>query len=297
KYNVTVLSVRDGCESEPSTMFETSSPCVPMSAQGRLDCVTNSAWVTWDASDGALSYFVLAEEVGGHNSSCTTTFSPCSVPDLKCGTLYTFHVSAINKHCHSNHSTTFEIETPCALTSINVVMQCSSDIILVEWELTEDAPLYTVIAEGHDQSFISCNSSSTSCELQDVRCDMHYSIIISASSDRCSSLRSPPKKITTPCVPDNVTVVPSCEVHGITVTWGHSLVAESYLVTARGMDGHIASCNTSVNNCTLADLRCGQSYNLNITASGDNCTSQPPCEPSGLAVDLSCETNSAILTW
>ena len=86
---------------------------------------------------------------------------------------------------------------PCALTSMNVVTQCSNDIILVEWELTEDVPLYMVIAEGHDQSFISCNSSSTSCELQDVRCDMHYSIIISASSDRCSSLRSPPKKITT----------------------------------------------------------------------------------------------------
>lgn len=86
---------------------------------------------------------------------------------------------------------------PCALTSISLVTQCNSDTILVEWELTEDTPLYVVTAEGHDQSLISCNSSSTSCELQDIRCGMHYSIIVSASSDKCSSLRSPPKKIKT----------------------------------------------------------------------------------------------------
>lgn len=86
---------------------------------------------------------------------------------------------------------------PCALTSIDVVTQCNNDTILVEWELTEDSPLYVVTAEGHDQSLITCNSSTSSCVLQDVRCGMHYSIIVSASSDKCSSLRSPPTKITT----------------------------------------------------------------------------------------------------
>lgn len=75
--------------------------------------------------------------------------------------------------------------------------QCNNDTILVEWEMTEDSPLYLVTAEGHDQSLISCNSSASSCLLQDVRCGMHYSVIVSASSDKCSSLRSPPAKITT----------------------------------------------------------------------------------------------------
>nr|XP_046247875.1 uncharacterized protein LOC124060678 [Scatophagus argus] len=307
-YNVTVLSVRDDCESKPSAVVQTSSaPCVPRNVKGHLDCVSNSAWVTWDAPEGALSYFVLAQEAGGHNSSCTTASSPCNIPDLKCGTLYTFHVTAVNKHCHSNHSVTFELETgPCALTSISAVTQCNSDTILVEWEQTENMPLYLVTAEGHDQTLISCNSSSTSCELHDIQCGMHYSIIVSASSDKCNSLRSPPKKIkTAPCVPDNVTVAPSCEQNGVTVTWGHSHVATSYVLTATGRDGHVSMCSTSVNNCSLADLHCGQPYSLNLTAIGDNCTSQPststfrtvPCEPSGLAVDIDCETNTAILSW
>ncbi len=87
-----------------------TAPCVPRNAKGGLDCVSNSAWVTWDASEGAHSYYVLAQG-GGDNSSCTTTSSPCNVPDLKCGTLYTFHVTAVNKQCRSNHSSTFELET------------------------------------------------------------------------------------------------------------------------------------------------------------------------------------------
>ena len=87
------------------------APCVPSNTKGRLDCVSNSAWVTWDDSEGALSYTVLAQGVGGHNSTCTSASSPCNVPDLKCGTLYTFHVTAVNEHCRSDNSTTFELET------------------------------------------------------------------------------------------------------------------------------------------------------------------------------------------
>ncbi|XP_034439595.1 uncharacterized protein LOC117760582 [Hippoglossus hippoglossus] len=307
-YNVTVLSVRDDCESQPSAVAETSSaPCMPSNPKSHLDCVSNSAWVTWDDADGALSYFVYAEEMNGHNSTCTTTSSPCEVPDLKCGTRYTLHLKAMNEHCHSNHSATFELVTgPCSLTSISIATECNNDTILVDWENTVNTTLYVVTAEGHDQSLISCNSSSDSCELEDVRCGMHYSIIVSASSNRCSNLRSSPKKIqTAPCVPDNVTVVQSCEESGVTVTWGHSPVATSYQLTATGSDGDVVNCSTLVNNCTLADLHCGQLYNLSITASGDNCTSLPstssfrsvPCQPSGLTVDIHCETNSAVLSW
>ncbi len=78
-----------------------------------------------------------------------------------------------------------------------------------------------------------------------------------------------------PCAPDSVTVAPSCQENGASVTWRDSPVATSYQLTATGRDGHVVICNTSVNNCTLADLHCGQPYSLNITARGDNCTSQP----------------------
>lgn len=78
-----------------------------------------------------------------------------------------------------------------------------------------------------------------------------------------------------PCVPNNVSVLPSCDDNGATVTWSSSLVATSYLLTATGRDGHVAVCNSTANNCTLAHLYCGQPYSLSVTAKGEKCTSQP----------------------
>lgn len=75
--------------------------------------------------------------------------------------------------------------------------QCNSDTILVEWKVTAGTPVYVVTAEGDDNSVVTCNSTSTSCVLQNVHCGMHYSVIVATSSDKCSSLRSPPKKIQT----------------------------------------------------------------------------------------------------
>uniref|UniRef100_A0A3B5ALM3 Fibronectin type III domain containing 7b n=1 Tax=Stegastes partitus TaxID=144197 RepID=A0A3B5ALM3_9TELE len=294
-YNITVISVRDDCESKPSPVVKTSSPCVPMNPKGDLDCVSNNAWVEWDDSKGATSYFVLAQSAGGHSSNCTAPSSHCKVPDLECGTVYTCHVTAMNKYCSSNHSATFEIETPCALTSINATTECHNDTILVEWEETVGIPIYLVTAEADDLTTISCKSNSSSCLLKGALCGTHYSVIVSTSSDKCSTLRSPPRKIKTPCVPGNVTVVPSCKENGATVTWAHSPVAVSYNLTATGSDGHVVNCSSKVNNCSLADLHCGQMYKLIITAKGHDCTS--PCAPSGVAVDLDCETHSAMLSW
>lgn len=95
---------------------------------------------------------------------------------------------------------------PCALRSVNATTYCDSNTILVEWEVTLDTPLYLVTAEADNQDLLSCNSTSNSCILQDVRCGMYYSIIVSASSNKCSSLRSPPKKIKTG-IPQLTTVI------------------------------------------------------------------------------------------
>ncbi|KAM9385761.1 uncharacterized protein fndc7b [Pholidichthys leucotaenia] len=308
-YNITVLSVRDSCESKPSTVVEVySAPCLPRNIEGHLDCVSNGVWVRWDNSDGAASYFVMAQAANGHNSSCTSSSSHCKVHDLECGTVYTFQVTAINKDCRNNgNTTTFELETgPCALNSISVMTECNSDTILVKWEETPGTPVYVVTAEADDDSLIICNSSSTSCELENIRCGTHYSIIVSTSSDKCSSLRSSPKKIqTAPCSPENVTAVPSCEKNGASVTWAKSDVALSYYLLAIAQDGHTATCNKTVNMCSLGDLHCGQTYIFSIIAYGENCSSHPsissfktvPCAPSDLTVDFDCETNSASMSW
>lgn len=86
---------------------------------------------------------------------------------------------------------------PCSLETINATSECNSGTILVEWKKTGDTSTYLVTAVADDNTVLSCNGSSSSCLLQGARCDMHYSVVVSSSSDKCGSLRSPVTKITT----------------------------------------------------------------------------------------------------
>uniref|UniRef100_A0A8C6WPQ3 Fibronectin type-III domain-containing protein n=1 Tax=Neogobius melanostomus TaxID=47308 RepID=A0A8C6WPQ3_9GOBI len=98
------------------------APCVPTNINGNLDCVSNAAWITWSVSDRASSYYVWAESAGvAHNSTCTSANSPCSLPDLKCGTLYNIRVTAQNAHCNSTPSATYQLTTG----TFSVSWQCA----------------------------------------------------------------------------------------------------------------------------------------------------------------------------
>lgn len=88
------------------------APCQPQGIRGNLDCVTNSAWISWDTAPGAESYYVSA--VGGQNytGNCTTSSNTtCEVEDLECGVLYNFSVTAKNSECESQPSAIIDLQT------------------------------------------------------------------------------------------------------------------------------------------------------------------------------------------
>ncbi|XP_041804895.1 fibronectin type III domain-containing protein 7-like [Chelmon rostratus] len=312
-FRVQVTSVRDTCRSQHSqTHSILSAPCQPQAIRGNLDCVTNSAWISWDAAPGADSYSVSA--VGGedYTANCTTSSNTtCEVEDLACGVLYNFSVIAKNSKCESPPSATIDLQTaPCTLAGITAVPQCHNSSILVTWDLMEGSEgntVFTATAEARDQTFLSCNNTGTSCYLHGARCDLHYTIIVSASSDQCSSMRSPPYRISMePCPPTNVVVNASCEGRSALVSWSPSPVAETYHVVATGVDGHVHTCNTTSSNCSVPELHCDERYAVFVTASHENCSSKAsqnvtfntgPCQPDGLSVTYHCQNQSALLSW
>ncbi|KAK1803500.1 hypothetical protein P4O66_020926, partial [Electrophorus voltai] len=330
-YAITVRSVRAGCPSDPSRELQISSvPCIPEGEKGSLDCVTNSVWVSWKPTAGAEYYTVLAVAADGTNSTCSSNSLYCNAPQLQCGAAYTFRVTALNSQCSSAPSNSFQIETaPCALTGVTLQTECSSSSISVGWSTRAISPLYVVTALGQDNSFLECNSTDSSCVLAGVRCGMHYTVMVSTTSDKCNSLRSLPYTINTaPCAPENVTVKPVCEVAGVLVSWPPSALAESYSTTATGTDGDVHTCGGPAPNCSLSQLHCGRSYAISITAYAGNCSSTPsqavtfhttshgitgngrranagastalsaaPCAPRDLAVVTDCTSVTATLSW
>lgn len=84
-----------------------------------------------------------------------------------------------------------------------------------------------------------------------------------------------PPLSTAPCIPQDVTTYVQCESKVGSVSWGPSDGAESYIVTATGLDGHTHQCLTNTTSCTWNDLHCGEDYTVVVRAKDDNCTSLP----------------------
>ncbi|CAI5641408.1 unnamed protein product [Oreochromis niloticus] len=314
-FTVQVTSVREHCRSVHSqTQSIQSAPCQPQGINGSVDCVTNSAWISWLDAPGADSYTVSGVAVGrnDYRANCTTsTNTTCEMKDLACGVLYNFSVSAKNSECESQPSAPISLETaPCSLSAITAVPQCHNSSILVVWDLMEASKrntVYTATAEASDYTLLTCNNTGTSCSLQEAQCGLHYTIIVAASSDTCSSMRSPPSRVSMePCPPTDVRVNAACEHHRAVVSWTPSPVAETYHVVAEAADGHTHTCNTSSTNCSLSELHCDEQYTVFVTAGHENCSSKAsqnitlntgPCQPTGLSVTYQCSNQSAMLTW
>lgn len=113
--------------------------------------------------------------------------------------LYTYVYDIYNTYNTLHCPITFLLclSAPCSLSSILASHECHADYIEVVWESSDSAHVYVATAEASDYTLLSCNSSSSCCNLTQVRCGMQYTIVVAASSDTCTSLRSPPYRIST----------------------------------------------------------------------------------------------------
>lgn len=64
-----------------------------------------------------------------------------------------------------------------------------------------------------------------------------------------------------------------CYTHIALVDWYTSDGALMYEVMATTASGHNDTCETSIANCDLAGLLCGQSYSVSVKAVGHTCNS------------------------
>lgn len=87
------------------------APCVPLMLDVEMDCLSDSAWLTWEESAGAELYIASAIDSDGEEFQCNSTEGQCTVDQLQCGRFYSFSVTASNIQCNSPMSNTLESET------------------------------------------------------------------------------------------------------------------------------------------------------------------------------------------
>lgn len=78
-----------------------------------------------------------------------------------------------------------------------------------------------------------------------------------------------------PCPPSNVDVSLQCNGNVGIVHWTAAQIAEMYIATAMGYDGHSHTCNSTGTSCNFMDLHCEENYTVTVVTVERSCQSEP----------------------
>lgn len=76
---------------------------------------------------------------------------------------------------------------PCTPTNLQVSVGCSQDSARFNWTSSIGSVFYVVVAEDANGYSYSCNSMSTNCLMEDLRCGQNYNATIVGSNLQCNS--------------------------------------------------------------------------------------------------------------
>uniref|UniRef100_A0A7N6BGY5 Fibronectin type-III domain-containing protein n=1 Tax=Anabas testudineus TaxID=64144 RepID=A0A7N6BGY5_ANATE len=287
-YTVTVTASNLHCNSDPT-------PCVPTDVGVQIDCSTNQALVSWNMSEGALTYTVTAQSTQGPISSCESTDLKCTLTNLTCGQSYSVQVVAQDDICSSLPSPAIKFDSG-RKTVITVYLKVSLPCL-------KGALNYISTARSLSGHVATCNSNNTNCELENLQCGQTYNAIVVASNENCNS---PPSNRVTPCPPQNLVPVLDCSTNTVWVEWEASRGADSYIVQAFGEEEPESVCETSSQSCNLPDLICGFTYNISVIALNSVCNVSEsdikqlktvPCVPQQVEAQVDCQSGAVAVSW
>ncbi|XP_053326269.1 uncharacterized protein LOC128500923 [Spea bombifrons] len=306
-YTASVAAFNDQCSSgNSSSVMIKTAPCVPTDLSGSVTCDTHSVTLSWDSARGADIYTVTAHN-GEHESLCVTSNTSCNFTDLLCDEDYEFTISSSSESCNSTGNKSIHFKTiPCAPQILDAYAACENNSGLVDWHKSKNARSYLVNAHGFN-SFRTCNTSDTSCELHNLECGQNYTVTVWAEDGTC---RGPGSTQVTfksvPCIPQNVVSTVICGDNALLVSWNSSSGATGYTATATGRHGHLLTVNTFETSCMLPMLECGEVYTLTVLATHDDCKStessevefvSAPCSPQHLTATPQCHLMGASAFW
>ncbi|XP_063075940.1 uncharacterized protein LOC134465972, partial [Engraulis encrasicolus] len=307
-YSVQVVATGSTCSSTPSQPVDLEpAPCAPTNVMVSPACVSDMATISWNPTDGALSYLVTMETTNGSPLFCDSSITSCGISGLQCGTLYHVSVTAIGNNCNITSDIQDIWTVPCVPEDVSVEVDCANSSAVVSWGHSEGADSYQAFAIS-SQGNVTCqdNGHEHSCTLRGLSCGVDYSVQVVATGSTCSSTPSQPMDLEpAPCAPTNVMVSPACVSDTATISWNPADGALSHLVTMQTTNGSPLFCDSNSTSCSISGLQCGIMYHMSVTAIGNNCNTTSdtqdiwtvPCIPSSVNASLDCDTQEALVSW
>ncbi|XP_055364580.1 uncharacterized protein LOC121202196 [Betta splendens] len=283
-----------------------SAPCTPQNVAAVKDCSPDAITVTWDLSNGAIFYMVMARGSGGAVNSCNSMDLTCKVTGLQCGTNYTVTVIASNFNCNSSESKSITTATAaCPPSHVAASLNCDTNEAVISWLGSPTLNSYTATIVDENLGLLSCSSTTTSCSIPNLTCGRLYTATVCYHDGSCPCLPSTAVSFdSVPCGPANVQARVDCASGGLTLGWNASKNAEGYM-TVITSSNTTRSYNSSQPTLSVNTLPCGLVYTVRVRSFNHTCLSfasvlpvtETPCVPSNVMVKRNCSQSFMELTW
>ncbi|XP_020385177.2 fibronectin type III domain-containing protein 7 [Rhincodon typus] len=263
-YFISVFSYNKVGQSLPGNVLNyTTAPCCPTHVKA-VFVSSDTIEVKWNPVRGAEMYETKAQDASSA-VSCNDTSTVCTLSGLKCNTIYNItiysysDIRGFNYSCQKRSITT----GPCSPSILNIT-KVSPSTINVSWQQNNHDAVYKVFAFGKT-GVRSCNSSGSSCEINDLPCGAIFSVSAVATTPEGKSLPSYSLPLeTAPCCPDSFSVTQITQ-SMTNVSWTEAIGAQSYTTVLESAKGQ-AKCHTGENHCLLGCITCSTNYTVSLNA-------------------------------
>ncbi|OCT82972.1 hypothetical protein XELAEV_18025507mg [Xenopus laevis] len=306
-YTVFVKAHNVQCDSTPSASAQLHSvPCVPSNVQTQINCELDSATLTWDATNGALSYSATVMGPQNEEYFCQTANLLCRFPTLSCGLEYNATILAVGDTCNSDASAPLPFQSaPCIPKNITSTINCQDNSALLSWSRAPGALNYSSLVTGPNGEHQTCQTDSTTCNISALTCGFTYNATVTAFNSQCKGENSEVVHIVTaPCAPENVIAVIDCTLSTVTLSWEEVVSGQSFTSYLNGPDNWIKTCSNTLPTCNITGLPCGLQFSATVSAANSHCVgplSNPvevisaPCTPINLVDQVF--INLVVLSW
>uniref|UniRef100_A0A8C1XZZ6 Fibronectin type-III domain-containing protein n=1 Tax=Cyprinus carpio TaxID=7962 RepID=A0A8C1XZZ6_CYPCA len=306
RYQVTVSGEGLTCSdtSDEWIALETA-PCPPTQVSIQSSCDSDTVSVSWQTSQGSVSYMAVAESSGGHRATCNTSNLACDITRLQCGQTYQIYVSGVDGDCIGSRSEVRLLETaPCVPQNVQTILECQATVLDITWQQTGQARRYHTTVRSSDGQVLGCDSNTTFCQVPNILCGLTYSVTVVAYSQTCNSSQSSVQHVTSgthiyiykikyfvfqylvvsnisfldslaPCPPDVIFAVLDCDLNTVSVSWDSSVDGVLYIAQAfySNNNNDYYMCNTTETSCDIT-VTCGMDYNVSVVPLRDGCTGE-----------------------